>query len=571
MFGLFIAAVYHQSAYAAEYVEPSHVIYPDQPESHLVFSVDYNVGDSITVEFKNFLSYYGLKLNGVNLPNAKSTDSRQTVSFQITQQMYDNNPNKLVLTTRGTDGFSRVIVYQFTLNHKLLFPAMSFSGGLLDGKEIDVESSPGFYQTKTKKITDDDFSTFEQFSPLTQRRQVRANHYLDNVKYLRVYIEGSQPLTLRAWDFSKEESVYYTVTPDYFRGKPMELVDFPSRTTNVTLLGLTNSEIMYQWNLYDKLPGQFDNISDVKYAATDESLTFSYTVPENFSYLKVYVNDELKKDMVDDSTFTLDHLQPNTSYDVRIVSYSKDGDISPSYRTEVKTEPLKPPSDISNVQYKFDYRSLHMTYDLPTEDNFSHLEVYKNNVKILSKVTDKELNFDDLKPSTDYTYKIVAVSDKGAKSEGYTLSFKTQEYKDEEPPEKPTGLKVTNGNESLVISWDKNSEFDLEGYYVYLDGKKITDKPIKSNMYTVPELENGKTYQVEVSAVDTSGNESEKASRFGSPNTKGMPVFKAGYSLKDVSEGVGSWFSSIWLLLAFSVSIPLAFYISHRVKALFFT
>lgn len=572
LFGLFIAVVYHQSAYAAE-PEYSRVIDKSKPGSELSLNVEYKVGDTITVDFKQNLDYYSLRLNGVDFKGYKESDKRQVLTFQITQKMYDNNPNQIVLTTRGGDTSSRVTVYAVSLNRKLLFPVMqSFKGGLLDGEQLSVESS-GNPTYKTTNLTDDDFSTTIEFYPLGTASQIRVNPLvMKNVKYLRIYAEGNKPLTLTTFALEKPgEAINFTIQPEYFYGKPMELVGFPANTNHVILRSTKTSEIIHEWNLYDKLPGQFENVSDMKYSATDDSLSFSYTVPENFSYLKVYVDGQLKKDMVEGSSFTLDQLKPDTTYNLKVISYSKDGESSVPNNYEVKTEPLKPPSDVSNVEYKFDYRSLHMTYDLPTEDNFSHLEVYKNNVKILSKVTDAELNFDDLKPSTDYTYKIVAVSDKGAKSQGYTLSFKTREYKDEEPPEKPTGLNVTNGNESLVLAWDKNSEFDLEGYYVYLDGKKITDKPIKSNVYTVPDLENGKTYHVEVSAVDISGNESGKAAKYGSPNTKGMPIFKAGYSLSDVSNGVGTWFSSIWLLLAFSVSIPLAFYISHRVKALFFT
>ncbi|MDR4436319.1 fibronectin type III domain-containing protein [Bacillus tequilensis] len=568
LFGLCIGSVYVQSASAAE-PEYSRILRYEKDD--LKFDLDYKVGDTITIDFKQMLDYYSLKLNGVDIPY-KRTNLMQKATFQITQKMYDNNPKQIVISPRTREFGSRVTVYGVSLNRKQLFPAMqSFKGGLFDGKELIVDASAGFSQTTTKRLTDDDLTTFESFAPLTNLKEIRQHDYFDNAKYFRIHMEGSTSIKIRTYDYTKKEPVYYTVTPEYFHGKPFELVDFPTRTSSFAIEGLNNSEVIYDLNLYDKLPEQFDNVSDVKYSATDDSLSFSYTVPENFSYLKVYVDDELKKDVVEGSSFTLDNLKPDTSYNLKFVSYSKDGEMSAPNNYEVKTEPLKPPSDISNVKYTFDYRSVHMAYDLPAEDNFSHLEVYKNNVKIVAETTAAELDFDDLKPSTDYTYKIVAVSDKGAKSEGYTFSFKTKEYKDEEPPEKPTGLKVTNGNESLVLAWDKNSEFDLEGYYVYLDGKKITDKPIKSNVYTVPDLENGKTYHVEVSAVDTSGNESGKAAKYGAPNTKGMPIFKAGYSLIDVSNGVGSWFSSIWLLLAFSVSIPLGFYISHRVKALFFT
>ena len=106
LFGLFIAAVYGQSAYAAEYKEEYYNIYPPSngSDTSLVFSTNYKVGDSVTLDIKNFLSSYSLKINDVNLPNVKSTDVRQTVTFQITQEMFDNNPNQIVLTTRGKNG-----------------------------------------------------------------------------------------------------------------------------------------------------------------------------------------------------------------------------------------------------------------------------------------------------------------------------------------------------------------------------------------------------------------------------------------------------------------------------------
>ncbi|MCY8546418.1 fibronectin type III domain-containing protein [Bacillus vallismortis] len=579
LFGLFIAAVYHQSAYAAE-PEYYRVIDKSKPGSELSLNVNYKVGDTITVDFKQNLDWYSLRLNGVDFKGYKQISTRQVLTFQITQEMYDNNPNHIVLTTRGGDTGSRVTVYSVSLGDKLLYPfVQGFNGGLIDGSnDVYYETKAGSHSSPTSKVTDDDFNTFIKFDPdnYPYIKQLRLSHLGSknspaNVNYFRIYTDSiASSLKIEVYDPVAEVNKSWTVTPEYYKGKPFEIEGFPSYSSHVQIKGFQKDDKAYAINFYDTVPGQFKNISDVEYIASDDSVKFSYTLPENFSYLKVWVNDQLKKDMVEDSSFELNQLIYDSSYNVKIISYSKDGGISSSYRTVVKTKPLQPPSDITNVKYKFDYKSLHMTYDLPKDDNFSHLEVYKNNVQIRSKLTEPELNFDDLQPSTDYTYKVVSVSNRGIRSEGYILSFKTEEYKDEVPPEKPTGLKVTNGNESLVLTWDKNSEFDLEGYHVYLDGKKITDKPIKSNMYTLPELENGKTYQVEVSAIDMSGNESEKTSKYGSPNTKGMPVFKAGYSLVDVSNGVGSWFSSLWLLLAFSVSIPLAFYISHRVKALFF-
>ncbi|GAV16091.1 hypothetical protein [Paenibacillus sp. NAIST15-1] len=48
-----------------------------------------------------------------------------------------------------------------------------------------------------------------------------------------------------------------------------------------------------------------------------------------------------------------------------------------------------------------------------------------------------------------------------------------------------------------------------------------------------------------------------------------IPTVSLTYNLADVASGVASWFSSFWLILAFAVAIPLAFYVANRVKGLF--
>jgi hypothetical protein len=48
-----------------------------------------------------------------------------------------------------------------------------------------------------------------------------------------------------------------------------------------------------------------------------------------------------------------------------------------------------------------------------------------------------------------------------------------------------------------------------------------------------------------------------------------IPTITLTYNLADVATGVGNWFSSFWLILAFAVAIPLAFMVAGRVKGLF--
>jgi hypothetical protein len=51
--------------------------------------------------------------------------------------------------------------------------------------------------------------------------------------------------------------------------------------------------------------------------------------------------------------------------------------------------------------------------------------------------------------------------------------------------------------------------------------------------------------------------------------TVGIPTVDLVYNLGDVATSTSNWFSSIWLIVAFSVAIPLAFYVAGRVKGMF--
>jgi hypothetical protein len=48
-----------------------------------------------------------------------------------------------------------------------------------------------------------------------------------------------------------------------------------------------------------------------------------------------------------------------------------------------------------------------------------------------------------------------------------------------------------------------------------------------------------------------------------------IPAISLTYDLANVATAVANWFSSMWLIVAFAVAIPLAFLIANRIKNLF--
>jgi hypothetical protein len=84
-------------------------------------------------------------------------------------------------------------------------------------------------------------------------------------------------------------------------------------------------------------------------------------------------------------------------------------------------------------------------------------------------------------------------------------------------PEPPKGLVSVAGQDVLAISWDANTEGDLDGYRVWRREQEankfrlLTPDPIKENAYNDKTAEIGKMYVYAVTALDRAGNESQKS------------------------------------------------------------
>jgi methionine-rich copper-binding protein CopC len=98
-----------------------------------------------------------------------------------------------------------------------------------------------------------------------------------------------------------------------------------------------------------------------------------------------------------------------------------------------------------------------------------------------------------------------------------TISFQTVAAPDTTPPNVPTNLKATVGENQYVLEWTANTESDLAGYNVFLgeSGDNVVSsvfvaKPGVST--TITGLTNGKTYFFALDAQDSSGNHSPRSS-----------------------------------------------------------
>lgn len=82
------------------------------------------------------------------------------------------------------------------------------------------------------------------------------------------------------------------------------------------------------------------------------------------------------------------------------------------------------------------------------------------------------------------------------------------------PDSAPTSEMTAATSETATLSWNANSEPDLQGYKIYLAttsggyGAPITTLPMDVTSHTVTGLETGTTYFFAVTAYNSSGAES---------------------------------------------------------------
>ncbi|WP_164716592.1 S-layer homology domain-containing protein [Paenibacillus whitsoniae] len=82
---------------------------------------------------------------------------------------------------------------------------------------------------------------------------------------------------------------------------------------------------------------------------------------------------------------------------------------------------------------------------------------------------------------------------------------------DQVAPAAPTGVSATPGEGKVTVSWNVNAESDVTSYLIYKNGKLDVTLPATRTSLDVPLLQGDVTYTFQVSALDSSNNESPKS------------------------------------------------------------
>jgi hypothetical protein len=125
----------------------------------------------------------------------------------------------------------------------------------------------------------------------------------------------------------------------------------------------------------------------------------------------------------------------------------------------------------------------------------------------------KGTTYNDTPGYGEHEYRVAAVATTGPPAIQSGLSEPARvAFKDLVPPSPPTNVTVLLETKLVRLLWDAVSASDLGGYNVYrIEGKyrlKLTPTPTKDTNFLDISIDIGIPYTYEVTAVDTSGNES---------------------------------------------------------------
>jgi hypothetical protein len=122
----------------------------------------------------------------------------------------------------------------------------------------------------------------------------------------------------------------------------------------------------------------------------------------------------------------------------------------------------------------------------------------------------------DAQYGTAYRYTAVAFNDQ-AKANALSKTSEAQEITpiDTFQPAAPAGVTALASPRSVEVSWDRNTERDVKGYFVY---RSVDGAPFAriGNLLNIPaysdkDVQAGKKYSYQISAVDLRNNESDRS------------------------------------------------------------
>ncbi|MGW9441009.1 fibronectin type III domain-containing protein, partial [Streptomyces sp. NPDC055607] len=131
--------------------------------------------------------------------------------------------------------------------------------------------------------------------------------------------------------------------------------------------------------------------------------------------------------------------------------------------------------------------------------------IYHNN-NLIAQTKNTSYSVSGLKLGETHEFKVTAVDGWGVEYNPARVDY-VAPPPDTTPPGQPTGLRVSPDRYTAYLTWTGPTDPDLDGYYVYLDGRLVSTI-VKVEQFNLGNLKMDTDYEVYVQAVDKAGNKS---------------------------------------------------------------
>ena len=243
-------------------------------------------------------------------------------------------------------------------------------------------------------------------------------------------------------------------------------------------------------------------VSSITHTISDISIVLSWDNPSDsdFKEVQLKVNGVVVQDHLQGNSYTLTGLTPDTTYNITLSTRDESGNLSSGSNLVLHTVDSVPPSEIRNLVTSETHDSVTLSWNNPSDADFSHVTIYRNGVEIAS-VTGETYQDNSLNENTAYTYTIKSVDDAGNKSNGVS---KTVQTKDITPPSEVSQLQYQQEKDGIHFSWNNPTDGDFQEVRIIRDGVEIARTTNHTFIDTA--IEEKKTYTYRFLTVDTQQN-----------------------------------------------------------------
>jgi len=354
----------------------------------------------------------------------------------------------------------------------------AYTGGLLNGKNIYIGSSPTHQYTITGNVTDNNTTTtYREIGASGSNEDVFWYAFPTPIEIDQYQIKAAgTALNFRIHFFDEFNNIIETIQPNNIDSiKSNNLVN--GLVKKVALENISSSvRAVYEFDVFNSGTSQpiinHETISDLLETHNYNTVNLSWVNPTATGFTGTIIKQngvEVTQLPKTTSSYSINNLNENTTYNYEIIAKYSDGvnsaPLSKSVTTDSAPLPPEPVGEVIDLSATATHERVNLSWTLPESEELKHVNIYRDTV-IETSLLDTLLGtsrayaaetkifetngtyFNDLTvdEQTTYEYTLTTTSTAGVESEGVTTEVTT--------PEAPAPEIVGGGYEKDPLTGD---------------------------------------------------------------------------------------------------------------------